>query len=200
MKYFLYPLFFVFFAVSCKKKTTKTTEKEVIRPEMSIVVNHKKPTPLQAEAKEKLKEWKDYNEFIIFLKRFENISPNEALSNATEIKTLIKKLKRNLQNKKTIILEGFDSDAFKARVDVLENEILRLYDMSLIPSITAKEVNFTVDKIYLIFGSLNAKINTMFKLKHYNEEIDSTKTWKKDTIETKILEAKQEIENLKISK
>lgn len=199
MKYFLYILFCVFFVVGCKKETAKTTEEKPIKPEMSIVVNHKKPKDLEPEPKEKLKEWKEYNEFIIFLKRFENISPNEALSNATELKTLIQELKNNLAKRKEIILENFDSDAFKARIDVLENEILRLYDMSLIPSITAKEVNLTVDKIYLIFGSLNAKINIMFKQKHYEENMKSDEVFELSPLEEKMFEIKEEESDIDIS-
>ncbi len=170
MKYFLSIIISVFIIFGCKEKKQKSTESKPIKPKMSIVVNHKKPTDLQPKAKEKLKDWKEYTELKTFFNRFENISPKEALSNASELKTLIKNLKNNMIDRKKLIVKEFNSDAFRARVNVLENEVLRLNDMSSIPSITAKEVNFQVDKIYLIFGSLNAKINTIFvKNKLYNE-------------------------------
>ena len=51
--------------------------------------------------------------------------------------------------------------AFKARLNLLYNETLRLYDMSSIPAIKATEVNHQVANILNAFSSVNFKINTI---------------------------------------
>ncbi len=166
MKYFLSIIILVFLGVSCKKvkkeDVKEDVKKVVVKPEMTIVVNHKKPKPLNAEAKKALETWKAYHEFKEFLERFENISPNEALSNANELKESIKHLQNDLYEHKRREIKAFDTNSFRARINMLENEILRLQDMNTIPTITAKEVNLQVDKICGLFSGFNAKINTIF--------------------------------------
>jgi len=44
--------------------------------------------------------------------------------------------------------------------------------MTLIPSISASEVNSQVEKIMVIFGSVNDKINTVYTKKKFDKEIN----------------------------
>ncbi len=174
MKYFLSIMILMFFVFSCKKQRSEKEDviKEVVvKPEMTIALNHKKPKGLNSTSKKELETWKAYNEFNKFLERFENISPNEALSNASELKELIKNLQNHLYEKQRYKIKEFNTNAFRARINVLENEVLRLNDMNTISSITAKEVNQQVDKIFLLFSSFNAKINTIFVKRSIPDDI-----------------------------
>ncbi len=174
MKYFLSIMILMVFVFSCKKQKSVKEDviKEiVVKPQMAVVINHKKPKGLTSASKNELETWKAYNEFNKFLERFENISPNEALSNATELKELIRNLQNDLYETQRHKIEEFNTNAFRARINVLENEILRLNDMNTISSITAKEVNQQVDKIFLLFSSFNAKINTIFVKRSIPDDI-----------------------------
>lgn len=188
-KQFLIYFFGLLLVVGCKKNVQKT--KEIIKkPEMSVVVNHKKTTILTDLSKSKINNWKEYNEVNTFLTRFENTSPNDALNNALELKDLSKNLKDSIR------IEDLKIPSFKARLNVFENEALRLADMTYIPAITPKEINQQIDKLFLVFNSVNAKINTFFVEQEFDEDInlddffilDSSKTKKKSKNMAKELE------------
>lgn len=51
---------------------------------------------------------------------------------------------------------------FRTRINVLDNEALRLKDMTFIPAITANEVTAQVEKIIAAFSATNSKINTVY--------------------------------------
>lgn len=175
-----YCILFCFFLLilSCEKATQQ--EKVIAKkPEMSIISKHKRGFPLKQLSAKKVKDWKEYNELNNFLERFENTSPNEALSNALELKKITKRLKDSIR------ITDFKTDAFKARINVLENETLRLADMTYIPAITAKEINAQIDKIFLVFGSVNAKINTIFNKKRLDEDFNLENFLKLDSSEIK---------------
>lgn len=175
-----YCILFCFFLLilSCEKATQ---QEKVIpkKPEMSIISKHKRRFPLKQLSAKKVKDWKEYNELNNFLERFENTSPNEALSNALELKKITKRLKDSIR------ITDFKTAAFKARINVLENETLRLADMTYIPAITAKEINAQIDKIFLVFGSVNAKINTIFNKKRLDKDFNLENFLKLDSSEIK---------------
>ena len=50
-----------------------------------------------------------------------------------------------------------------ARINVLENETLRLADMANIPSISKEEVKEEVSNILAIYSAMNSKINTIYQ-------------------------------------
>ncbi len=153
------------FFFNCTPKKKNTVEK-IVTSDMSTVVKHKKVTNLSELAKTKIQDWTEYNELDEFLGRFSSVSPNQALQMANELKGLVKSLNDSLK------IETLKTNALKARTNVLENEILRLNDMTLIPSIKAKEINNQVDKILLIYSSYNAKVNTIYSKKEFDEEIN----------------------------
>lgn len=57
--------------------------------------------------------------------------------------------------------------------------------MTYIPAITAKEINAQIDKIFLVFGSVNAKINTIFNKKRLDEDFNLENFLKLDSSEIK---------------
>lgn len=195
----MYKQFLIYFLgailfFGCKKEAQKT-EEVVEKPQMSIAVAHKRNAVLNALSQEKIKAWKEYNSVSDFLTRFENISPSQALSNASEVKDLCKKLKDSIR------IDDLKTPAFKSRLNVFENEVLRLADMNSIPAITPKEVNLQVDKLFLLFSSINEKINTVFTQKQFDKGIDMEDFFKLDStemsstgesIEKKVRELKKE--------
>lgn len=177
-KYYFIILSFLLIITSCVNKN-KEVKVEVKKTGMSLVINHTMPKKINADAVEELKDWTYYKVLNGFLMRFENISATEALSNALELKELVRDLKENIRFKE------LQTPAFNARLNVLENEIFRLADMTYIPAITAKEVNSQVDKILMVFGSLNAKINTTYNQKRFNEEVNLDSFFKLDSTKAK---------------
>lgn len=171
-------LFFLFFLsalfISCDN-TKQEAKVDIIKPEMSKVSNHNYKIILDNFSLKKVENWNEYNELTNFLKRFKSTSPNEALSNAIELKNIIKKLKDSIR------INDLKTASFKARVNVLENEALCLVDMTYISAITPKEVNTQIDKIFTIYSSVNAKINTVFTKKQFNEDINLDSFFKLDT-------------------
>ena len=183
----LFILFISLLFFNCEKAQKKDTKQKVATTsKMSIVVKHKEVSNLSDLAKTKIKDWNQYNELDEFLKRFIAISPNQALQMANELKGLAKNLNDSLK------IETLKSNALKARTNVLENEILRLNDMTLIPAIKAKEVNSQIDKILLIFSSYNAKVNTIYSKKEFDEEINLDDFFKVTTSNSNLIIPKKQ--------
>lgn len=163
---FLFVIASLFFLVtSCKKKEK---QKEVLptKTEMNISVKHTDYSEINEKYINEIKPWKEYFTVEDFLQELKNTTPIAALNNALELKTLTKQFKDSLN------IETLKTPAFKARINVFENETLRLADMTFIPSISAHQVNSQVEKIMMLFSSVNDKINTVYTKKKFDSEIN----------------------------
>ncbi|MCF6180435.1 hypothetical protein [Lutibacter sp.] len=145
--------------VSCSKKKLKT---QVISTKDSLkIVNSRIEVPLGEvlipTAKNKLSKWREYTDVDDFIIQFYNISTSEALSNAKELSDLV------ILMKDSIRVEDLKIPSVIARINVLENETLRLADMATISSIKNAEVKEEVTSILTVFSALNSKINTLYK-------------------------------------
>jgi len=89
------------------------------------------------------------------------------LNNAIQLSEVVKFLKDSIRPTELLNL------SFRTRVNVLENEALRLKDMTFITAITAKEVNVQVDKIIAAFSATNSKINTIYSQLEVEKDIDN---------------------------
>jgi len=126
-------------------------------------------TPTENVLPMHLKEVKDWNalqDIDSFFVKFRKITPNEALSNAIELKDLIKRLNDSIKPKK------FQTPSLTARINVLYNEALRLADLTRIGAIKAQEVNTQVDKTMAAFSNINTKINSILAKIRFENEID----------------------------
>ena len=163
MRYFLF--FSIFLIISCNKSPKKKEIDTSAVAEMREVVQnpeHEKILPLfQPE----IDIWNEYGILKSFLGRFKKASPKEVLSNSVELRDLVKAMKESVKP------EIFNNPSFETRVNIMYNESLRLADMNTIPAITAKEVNTQSGKILEAFGAINAKINTIFSKKKFEDEI-----------------------------
>ncbi len=177
MKYIIYSICALFF-LSCNDG--KINSKQAIKkPQLSQIKKHVKISKIHAKYQPEIEEWQEYENLSVFLNLFASISPNDALNNSRELNDLAKNLVDSL---KPVI---FETPAFNARVNLLYNQTLRLFDMSSIPAIKANEVNNNIDKVLNAFSSINSKINTTLKQRelelsvediNYKKEISKKKT------------------------
>lgn len=161
---YLYLLLLTVFVLSCKNNQDKDKE-ERPKPLMSLVMPHVATQNVSPLYLEDVKDWNELKAIDSFFVKFRKISPNEALSNAIELKDLIKSLKDS------VIPEKFNIPSFNARVNILNNEVLRLADLTEIRAIKATEVNLQVDKTMSAFSNVNTKINSILAKINFEREI-----------------------------
>ncbi|MGJ8759134.1 MAG: hypothetical protein ACSHXA_01235 [Polaribacter sp.] len=165
MKQIIYLLLSVIlFSCGNNKKETVSTLQET--PKLSTPVKHISVEGVKAIYEPEIENWQELKTVNSFLKKFEKVSPNEALSNALELRDLVISLKDSVKP------EIFDTPPFETRINVLHNEVLRLADLTFIPAITSEEVNLQVDKTIAAFSTVNSKINSILAKKRFEEEIN----------------------------
>ncbi|MDP3313623.1 hypothetical protein [Lutibacter sp.] len=161
-------LLILFVGISCKYNTKdedsskKTDSLAVISNRISNSIGE----TLIPSALEEVKNWKEYVEVDKFMLQFYSITPTEALSNAKELSTLVGQMKDSIR------VEKFKELSVVSRLNVLHNQTLRLADMATISTITNEEVKDEVEKIVLLYGSLNAKINTIYKTEEIQNNLE----------------------------
>ncbi|MEQ6123776.1 hypothetical protein AAON49_06205 [Pseudotenacibaculum sp. MALMAid0570] len=165
---YLFVLFIFVSFFSCQGKKQEG-DVAVEKSEFSIPQKHKKTQSLHSKTLKEIDNWQEYEAVKDFLEKFHSISPNEALNNSKELNDLVKSFRDSI---KPSFLE---SPAFNARVSLLHNETLRMYDMSSISSIKVNEVNLQVDKVLDAFSSINSKMNTIIKQIELDKDVNDPK-------------------------
>jgi len=158
-------LFLILVCIGCKKNI-QTPTIETKKSDINIAVKHKNYAKLNPSSKKMIEEWKEYNLVNEFMKNHENVSPEELFGNVIELQQITKELKDSLN------IKPLKTPAFKSRLNVFENEVLRLSDMSEIPAITSTEANNQIEKLFLVFGSINNKINTVYSQQQFNNDVN----------------------------
>lgn len=158
-------LFLTYLIVGCNQQQQNSND-TLPKTDMGKVTSHDKIAEVSNSIQKEIKDWKSYKELNEFIKEFKKTSATEALNNALELKRLTKQLKDSSK------IDIMQIPAFKARINVFENEVLRLADMSYISSISANEVNNQVAKTLQLYGSINTKINTIYLKKRFDNEIN----------------------------
>ncbi|OAD45788.1 hypothetical protein [Polaribacter atrinae] len=154
----------ILFSCGNKKQETISTLQET--PKLSIPAQHISVEDVKPIYEKEIEDWQELKMVNSFIKKFGKVSPNEALSNALELRDLVISLKDSVKP------EIFDNPPFQTRINVLHNEVLRLADLTFIPAITSEEVNYQVDKTIAAFSTVNSKINSILAKKRFEEEID----------------------------
>lgn len=165
VKQFIY-FFLLIFLFSCGNKSNDITINSQDKSTFSIVKEHDAFENINTSFEREVANWQELKMVDSFITKFQKVSPNEALSNALELRDLVKGLKDS------VIPQNFEIPSFHARVNVLYNETLRLADLTLIPAITFEEVNLQVNKTIAAFSSVNSKINTLLSKKRFEDAID----------------------------
>ena len=164
---------------------------------MSIAAMHTATENVLSTHLKEVKDWNALKDIDSFFVKFRKITPNEALSNAIELKDLIKRLNDSVKPEK------FKIPSLTARINILYNEALRLADLTRIGAIKAQEVNTQVDKTMAAFSNINTKINTILAKIRFENEIDIDVTFigldttKMDTFFNKPINQIKEVNLLK---
>lgn len=140
----------------CKKNETNSTIQQTVS-KSSVIKKHPLKETVTSLSKKEIGEWKLYNELNEHISKFTKTSTIDALNNAVELTNLVKKVKDSVKPK------ALQTEAFSARINVLENEALRLKDMIHIRAITDEQVHQQITKIIDAFAATNSKINTVYQ-------------------------------------
>ena len=160
MKY-IYPflLIILLLSFSCNrnKETGQVSEKaDSLKLDVNRIENRIGET-LIPEAKAEMDNWKEYQLVDELLLKYYSITTLEALTNAEELSRLVKMMKDSIK------IEKLKKPNIIARINVLENETMRLADMANIPSISKEEVKEEVSNIVAIYSAMTSKINTIYQ-------------------------------------
>ncbi|TXD52824.1 MULTISPECIES: hypothetical protein [unclassified Polaribacter] len=157
----------IFLLFSCDKKQEKDEQaQDDFKPLLSIVNEYSAIKEIDTVFNKDVENWEELRTVDDFLSRFKKVSPNEILSNAIELKDLVKSLTDSLHP------QLFNTASFNARINILYNETLRLADMTTIPLINADEVNEQAEKIIDAFSAVNSKVNSILAKKRFEEAIE----------------------------
>ncbi len=164
-KYLFLLLMIGLLSCNSEKKSDKNQLKKAKKQEINLKIS--KPLKLSKDAFISIENWKEYKNFKTLFNQFENTTPGEALSNAKELNTLAQQLKDSIRNKM------LNTIPFKARLDVLHNETLRLQDMVNIPNLKAPDIKAQVVKILAAYNATIAKLNNLAVQKQIEKELDN---------------------------
>jgi hypothetical protein len=159
--------FIILLSFSCKKnkseEDTFLSEKvqDTIMKNYTLIITEN----LLPQARELTKDWKEYQKVDEFLKNNQKTNAEETLFNAEELARLTQELKDSIR------LEIFQTPDYKIRLNVINNEALRLKDMSTIPNLSANEVLSEYQKVFEAFNALNSKLNNNVSKEKINKEL-----------------------------
>ncbi|MEX1383704.1 hypothetical protein [Lutibacter sp.] len=200
MKYLYSFLFIILFLSFSCNKNNKVEEviangDTLVVEDTDRIINNTSET-LIPEAKQNLKDWKEYQKLDQFMLKYYNVSNLEALNNAEELSGLVKNMIDTIRVEKLTALNVV------ARFNVLHNETLRLADMATIRSISKEEVKEEVKKIIDLYSAVNSKINTIYKAEDLQNslEIDTEQPVEDLSVSKKKLESKRKRPSSTISR
>ena len=175
------------FLISCGNNQQKADVKKP-KPLMSLIQTHSTTKNIKPIFLKEIKDWNELKAIDSFFVKFRKISANEVLSNAIELKDLIKSLKDSVKPTR------FNIISLDARINILYTEALRLADLTEIGAIKATEVNTQLDKTIAAFSNVTIKINTVLEKINFENEINiditfiGLDTTKIDTISKKSID------------
>lgn len=162
----IFLLLIVFLFSYCNNTVKKQRPKDFGKLEVNTTQEHQIQITLEETSKNHILNWREYTSVKESLTKFTTITSNEALNNALQLSKLVKQLKDSIRPQELL------TPSFRTRVNVLENETLRLKDMTLIRNLlSSKEIHNQVDKIMEAFSATNSKINIVYSQLEVEKEI-----------------------------
>ena len=152
--------------VSCKPDKTNIPLDSSISEIQEEVTISSIGVVLSPKARILTKDWLKFQDVKSKIENYSKVTKTEALQNAKELSDFI------IDVSDTIDVKILDRADMKIRFNVLNNHVLRLDDMSTIPSITDEEVKSEVAKVLGAFSSINEKINTLVKIDGFDIKSD----------------------------
>ncbi len=182
INFYIFIIAILFFS-SCNSTGDIEKTKEVAKD--SIVLDDTKyrtklKVKLNVTASKAVSNWEEYQIITEFIQQYQAISTIGALGNATEISELATHLKDSVIDAK------LKTPAFKTRLNILQNECLRLKDMERIPAITTEEVKIKVRDILVAYEAVNAKINSIYQVNDLKNELELDPDFEKILLESTI--------------
>ncbi len=165
-------------ATSDEKKALETPQDSIVHKD--VKKQNKLQTGLNLTAKKEVSNWKEYQILNEFIQQYKLISYSEALSNATELSELATHLKDS------VTLKKLKTPSVKTRLNILQNECLRLKDMEDISAITPKEVMSKVADVMAAYAAVNAKFNSVYQINEMENELELDPDFEKILLESAI--------------
>jgi hypothetical protein len=155
---------------SCKPETNGVDETEdtleVVQDEDATISSI--GITLSQKSKQETDVWLTYQMVQSKINGYYSVTKSQALQNARELADLVKNASDSIK------IEKLDRPDIKIRFNVLYNHALRLDDMSTINKISDDEVMNEVKSILDAFSAINEKINVIYKIEQYEEELEIT--------------------------
>lgn len=166
IKKFSYILVLFALIISCKsEEKTEVQQQEQVAEQEQAKISSVGST-LLPDARKDLSDWLYFQMLQSKVNGYFKVTKSQALLNARELADLVKK------TSDSIAIEKLDRPDIVTRFNVLQNHALRLDDMSTITSISEEEVMSEVDDILAAYASLYEKINVIYKIEAYENELD----------------------------
>jgi len=164
-------LFLILFLISffsCKKIDLKQESVTTIdTTQIDMLKVSSKITRLNPKAVKLVKDWIEYQNMDEFIQQYYHISKSDALLNAKELSKLSQQLKDSIR------VEILDIPSVKIRLNVLNNEVLRLADMATITHISTTDIRQENRNILDAYFALNLKINNMVRREKLNSDVNA---------------------------
>jgi hypothetical protein len=169
-RHILYILLITVLLTSCKPETNGVDETEgtleVAQDEDATISSI--GITLSTKSKQETDVWMTYQMVQSKINGYYSVTKSQALQNARELADLVKNASDSIK------IEKLDRPDIKIRFNVLYNHALRLDDMSTINKISDDEVMNEVTSILDAFSAINEKINVIYKIEQYEEELEIT--------------------------
>lgn len=169
MKYnFWFVLSIFFFIISCERGA----KKQIIADRLDSIQNSEEKIQrkinitLSKASRDALKNWHEFEEVDEFMLNYYNISVSDALSLSSELNDLVVLMKDSVR------VHNLKIAPIHSRLNVLQNETMRLKDMSTINSITSEEVTKEVYSILEVYDSFLTRVNTIYKVEELQNGLE----------------------------
>lgn len=168
-----YHLAFILLLFTSCKKTPSERQNQILEKD-AMLVSHtytfKEIIPSYAK---EIEQWQEYFVLKDFLEQLKIITPKEALDNALELKSLTKNAKDSIP------IGPLKTPTFNARINVFQNEVLKLVDLTYINTKSANNTKQQMATIFQTFSNMNLKINTIFDKQKINNTVKIDSVFKK---------------------
>lgn len=130
------------------------------------IIQSRLKVTLSKISREAVKDWEEFTEVDDFMLNYYGITPSDALSLSAELNDLVTLMRDSVRVEKLNIAN------VSSRLNVLQNETLRLKDMSTISSISEAEVTQEVHSILEVYDSFLSRINTIYRAEELQKALE----------------------------
>ncbi|MBS3993883.1 MAG: hypothetical protein KGZ87_09215 [Bacteroidetes bacterium] len=185
------------FLIGCKKNVNETQLEAASTKNDSLTKTYSQTVYLTDIARKEIKEWSQYEEFENIISQYYNTTPSKAMLLSKDLSDIIVKIKDSIK------IDKIKRPDVIARFNILNNEALRLNDMSKINTITTEETIEKIENIVYAYESIISKINQVYLLNANEESVDvkfSVPKVLNDTVLKIVKPTETELQKLKTNK